>query len=102
MLQRLDGPSRQSQITADTITPKKLQRDVDTLPERAVITVQSLDGKIWIYFADDNETPTAGDVSSKGFLHYTKGKESYEAGHLQIVYVLAVTGTVDIRGAERA
>ena len=102
MLQPLDGPSRQFQISADTITPKKLQRDAATLPERAVVTVQTLDGQIWVYFADDNETPSAGDVSSKGFLHYTKGKESYEAGPFQIVYILAVTGTVDVRGAERA
>jgi len=102
MLQPLDGPSRQFQITANTTTPQELKRDASALEERKVITVQAIDGKIWIYFADETETVTAGNVSSKGFLHFSKGKETYEASNTQKVYILAFAGTVDVRGAERA
>ena len=102
MLQPLDGPAKQFQLTVNTTTPQELKRDTDPLDERKVITVQAINGKIWIYFADETETVTAGNVSSKGFLHFSKGKETYEASNTQKVYVLAFAGTVDVRGAERA
>ena len=98
----LDGPSRQLVISVNTTIPQIFKRDVTPLEERKIITIQTLVGKIWIYFADDNETPTAGDVSSKGFLHHPHGKETYEASTTQVVWVLAFAGTVDVRGAERA
>lgn len=102
MLLPLDGPSRQFQITANTTTPQELKATATVLEERKVITIQAIDGNCWIYFADEGETVTAGNVSTKGFLHFSKGKESYEASEFQRVFVLAVTGTVDVRGAERA
>lgn len=102
MLQPLDGPSRQFQLTANTTTPQELKRDASALAERKVITIQALDGKCWIYFADEGETVTAGNVTSKGFLQFSKSKESYEAAETQKVYILAFAGTVDVRGAERA
>ena len=102
MLSPLDGPAKQFQLTANTTTPQELKRDATALEERKVITIQAIDGKVWIYFADEIETVTAANVSSKGFLHFSKGKESYEASNTQKVYVLAFAGTVDVRGAERA
>ena len=98
----LDGPSRQLVINIDNTTPQIFKRDANPLPERKVITVQALDGKIWIYFADDDETPVANDISTKGFLHFSKGKETYEASKTQVVWILSFAGTVEVRGAERA
>ena len=102
MLQALDGPSRQFQISINTTVPQELKRDALALEERKVITLQALDGKVWIYFADETETITAANIIGKGFLHFRKGKETYEAADTQKVYILAFSGTVDVRGAERA
>ena len=72
------------------------------MPERKVVTLQAIDGKVWLYFADENETPSAADITNKGFLHFSKGKESYEASNTQVVWAVSFAGTVDLRGAERA
>jgi hypothetical protein len=102
MLQPLDGPSKQFILSAvTTTTPVEVKAGASAFPERKVITLQA-DSKFYIYFADEGETPSAGDITSKGFIQYKNAKESYEAAGSQVVYVLAETGTVDIRGAERA
>ena len=102
MFQALDGPSKQFILSAvTTTTPVEVKAGGSAFPERKVITLQA-NAKFYIYFADEGETPSAGDITSKGFIQYKNAKESYEAAGSQVVYVLAETGTVDIRGAERA
>ena len=102
MLLPLDGPSKQFVLSSvGTTTPVEVKAGASAFSERKVITLQG-DGRFYIYFADEGETPTNTDVSTKGFTQYKDAKESYEAAGSQVVYVLAVTGTVNIRGAERA
>ena len=102
MLLPLDGPSKQFLLSAvGTATPVEVKAGASAFTERKIITLQG-DAKFYIYFADDGETPSASDVSTKGFIQYKNAKESYEAAGSQAVYVLAETGTVNIRGAERA
>ena len=102
MLQPLDGPSKSFKLSAVGIaTPVQVKAGASAFEERKVITLQS-NGNFYIYFADEAETPNAATVAANGFIQYKNAKESYEASDTQIVFVLAVTGTVDIRGAERA
>ena len=102
MLQPLDGPSKPFKLSSvGVVTPVEVFASGSSFPERKVITLQS-DGKFYIYFADEGETPSAATVAANGFIQYKNAKESYEASGSQAVFVLAVTGTVDIRGAERA
>ena len=88
MLQPLDGPAI-------------AQASTDPFSERQVVSLQG-DGKFYVYFANSGETPTNTDISTKGFTHPKDALRSYEAGDQQILYVLAESGTVNIRGAERA
>lgn len=101
MLQPLDGPSKSFTVTIDTVTPTKVKAGAFSFAERKVITLQG-DGKFYVYFADEGETPNAATILSTGFIQYKNAKESYEASGSQEVFILADTGTVDIRGAERA
>ncbi len=98
----LDGPSKSFKLSAvGIVTPVEVYASGSAFPERKVLTLQS-DGKFYIYFADEGETPSAATIAANGFTQYKNAKESYEASGSQAVFVLAVTGTVDIRGTERA
>lgn len=104
MIQALDGPAIQFVLSSvsDTV-PVKAQADQNTaFSERQVVTLQSADGKFYVYFADTGEVPTATDVSTKGFTHPKSAIRSYEAGPLQTIYVMAVSSTINIQGAERS
>jgi len=102
MLQPLDGPSAQFSASLTSVTVVEIKAGASVLSERKVITLQPLDGDVWVYFGDGITTPNAATVASDGFRHYSKDKESYEATNQQQVFMVAVTGTVDVRGAERA
>lgn len=98
----LDGPSKSFKLSAvGTATPVEVYASGSAFAERKVVTLQG-DGKFYVYFADEGETPNAATVSANGFIQYKDAKESYEATGSQAMFVLAFTGTVDIRGAERA
>jgi len=102
MLEPLDGPSKQFKLSSvGTSTPVEVYASVSAFSERKVVTLQA-DGRFYIYFADEDETPNAATVEANGFIQYKNAKESYEAAGSQALFVLAVSGTVDIRGVERA
>jgi len=103
MIQALDGPSSQHILLAvDTATPTEVKKGANpAFNDRKVVTMQG-DGKFYVYFADDGETPNAATVSASGFVQFKDSLQSYEAGDKQALWVLAVSGTVDIRVAERA
>ena len=101
MFQPLDGPSLQDKITVDTTTVQELKSGGSALEERKVVTIQP-DGRIYVYFGDGSSTPSAATVVADGFLQFKDSKETYEASESQPVFVLAVTGTVNVRFAERA
>ena len=102
MLQPLDGPSIQGVLSSvGTTTPVLVKVGSSAFEERKVVTMQG-DGKFYVYFANDSETPTASDLSTKGFTQFKDQIASWEAGELQNIYVLAISGTVNIRLSERA
>lgn len=103
MLSPLDGPSKQGLLSSvGTATPVEVKVGASAFSDRKVITMQSEDGKFYVYFADTGETPSAATVAANGFTQFKDQKESYEAGEKQVVYVLSVSGTINIRIAERA
>jgi len=103
MIQALDGPAKQHKLSAvDTATPIEVKDGANPVfDDRKVVTMQG-DAKFYVYFADEGETPNAATVSANGFIQFKDTKETYEAGDKQALWVLAVSGTVDIRVAERA
>ena len=102
MIEPLDGPSKQFILSSvGTTTPVEVKAGTSPFDERKVVTLQA-DGKFYVFFSDTEEVPTSTDVSTKGFIQYKNSLRSYEAGQFQKIYVLAVSGTINIRGAERA
>jgi hypothetical protein len=71
------------------------------LEERKVVTFQG-DGKYYIYFGNGSSVPNAATVITNGFVAFKDSLVSIEASDSQPLYVLAVSGTVNIKLAERA
>lgn len=102
MILPLDGPSIQDRVVVTTSTVKELKVNGSALSERKVITIQPIDGSIWVYFGDGISTPTSTIVSTKGLKHVKMAKETYEAGEKQQLFIVAETGTVNVTFVERA
>lgn len=102
MFHPLDGPSIQGTLSVTDLVVQEVKVGANPLEERQVISIQPIDGNVYIYFGDGVNIPTVSDLQNKGFLHIKKAKESYEAGDKQKVYILATSGTVNVRFAERA
>lgn len=102
MFQPLDGPSAQIKLTSvGTVTVVEAKVGANALTERAVITMQP-SGKMKVYFGDGGAAPSAATVLANGLDHFKDAKETYEAGEKQKVYILAVSGTIDVVVVERA
>ena len=102
MLQPLDGPSKQYTLSITTATAVEIKDGANpVLEERKVITLQG-DGRFYVYFADEDQTPNAATVAADGFLQYRNAKETYEASSTQAVFIVAASGTVDVKVAERS
>ena len=101
MFQPLDGPSIQDRVAVTTGVVKELKVNASPLPDRQVVTIQPVDGDIWVYFGSGT-TPTAATVLTKGFKHVKMAKESYEAGEKQSIFIIAGSGTVNVTFVERA
>jgi hypothetical protein len=101
MLEALDGPSIQGKITVTDAAVSEAKVGVSSFDDRKVLTLEG-NGRFYVYFANEGEVPSAATVADQGFLHYRNTKETYEASETQIVFLLAVTGSVDIKIAERA
>lgn len=101
MFDPLDGPAKQGSLSVGVGAVVVAKVGANSYPDRKVITLQPT-GKVYVYFADDNETPSTTDVSTKGFTQYKNAKESYEVGEKQIIYLLSVSGTILVKIAERA
>lgn len=101
MFQPLDGPSTQIKLTSvGTVTPVEVKVGGAPLSDRQVITMQP-SGNMKVYFGSGT-VPSAATVLANGLDHFKNTKETYEAGDKQQVYVLAVTGTIDVVIVERA
>jgi predicted methyltransferase len=101
MIEPLDGPSAQLKVSVGTVTVVEVKVGGSPLTERKAITLQP-EGKIYVYFGDGVTTPAAATVSANGLIHQKDAKETYEAGEKQKVYMLSVSGTVNVVIVERA
>jgi hypothetical protein len=99
----LDGPSKQFAVALTDSTAVEVKDGANpAISERKIITILPTDGKIYIYFGNGVDTPTANDIQTKGFPHPKGAIRSYEATNTQDVWIVADTGTVDVRIAERS
>ena len=98
----LDGPSLQGQQDVTDSVVFRVRVGSSELDQRKVVTIQPLDGLIWVYFGDNSTVPSAATVKASGFTQPRGSIRSYEASTSQEIYVVSDTGTVDIRFAERA
>lgn len=101
MYLRLDGPSLQGSASVNSASVFRVRVGAAEMPERDVVSIQPLDGKIWVYFGDGVNVPSASDVKSKGFPQPKGGMRTYEATNTQEIYIVSDAGTVDVRFAER-
>lgn len=101
MLLPLDGPSAPGTL-AVTTTPVELKVGASALEERKVLTFQPQDGRIYYYFGDGVNTPSALTVATTGLLIFKLRERTIEASATQPIFVAAVAGTVNVNFAERA
>jgi hypothetical protein len=102
MFEPLDGPSTQIKLSAvGTVTVVEAKVGASRFTDRKVVTLQPT-GKIYVYFGDGITTPSAATVAANGLIHFKDAKESYEAGERQPLFLLSVTGSVDVIVVERA
>jgi len=102
MMLPLDGPSSQYTLSVNTTVVTEVKNGAERWAGRSVITLQPTDGRIYVFFGDGGPAPSAATVIARGFLIFKNAKETYEASDKQEVYILAVSGTVSVRVAERA
>lgn len=102
MFYPLDGPSKQTTISVTTSTVVEAKQGSTPHKERKVVTIQPLNGKIYVYFADEGIVPSPAAVAANGFIQFKNQKETYEASDSQSIYLLAVTSTTNVVVAERA
>lgn len=101
MFNPLDGPARQFSVSLTTTVVVEVKVGTP-FTDRQVVTLQPLDGDIWVYYGDGVNTPSAATVAADGFRHFKKSQNSYEVGQLQPLFILASTVTTSVRIAERA
>lgn len=99
MLRKLDGPALQGNLTVTTATPVELKVGASRA-DREVVSVQA-DQSIYVYFADEGETPLAATIQASGFIQTRNILNTYEAGGRQAIWLLAVSLTSYVRIAER-
>jgi hypothetical protein len=98
----LDGPSAQATLSVDASTVVEAKAGGSALTERKVVTLQPLTGKVYVYFGGDGAAPNAATVIANGLVCFKNAKETYEASPTQKIYLLSVTGTVNVIVAERS
>jgi len=101
MFQPLNGPSLQDSVALTDNTVFRVKVGATEMAERDVVSIYPVDGDIWIFFGDGINVPTAANVKGKGFPQPVGSLRTYEATDTQEIYIVADSGTVDVRFAER-
>ena len=94
MIRAVDGPGVHGAISVST-TPVEVKVGASALSERTMVTIQPLDGDI--YYGYDNSVS-----SSNGTKIFENQTEPFEAGDQLTIWVVAESGTVDVRITEVA
>ena len=102
MYQPLDGPSLQTTLSVNTTVVQQVMVGASAMAERKVVTIMPIDGKIYVYFAGTAGIPSSATIIAHGFPQFKNALHSYEATDSQLVYILAVSGTVSVKIVERA
>jgi len=97
----LDGPSLQSAVNVTDSVVFRVKVGSSEFEERDVVSIHPINGKIWVFFGDNITVPSAADVKNKGFPQPKNSFRTYEASGSQEIYIVADTGTVNVRFAER-
>ena len=92
MLLNLDGPATYGALSV-TPTPSEVKVEASALEERRVITIQPVDGAVWFGY-NSSVTSSTGTKIYKGQIY------ALEATDNLTVYVVADSGTVDVRITE--
>lgn len=92
MLQPLDGPAVYGAINVTT-SPAEVKVGASPLTERKVATVQPLDGDIYFGY-DASVNSTTGTKIFQGQFF------PFEAGEALPIYIVAASGTVNVRITE--
>lgn len=100
MFKPLDGPSKSSNTNVGIATPVEIKKAATAFSGRHVVTLQP-DDLIYVYLADDGETPNAAAITASGFKHPGDVIRSYEAGGSQAVWIISDAGTINVRFSER-
>lgn len=98
----LDGPATQEQENVNATTVFRVRSGASELEGRNVVTIQGINGVLWVYFGDGVSIPSASQVRDLGFQQPKAAIATYEASQSQPVFILADVGTVDVRYSERA
>lgn len=101
MYSPLDGPSIHGVLSVGVGSVVEAKVGASPFEDRKVVSLQPA-GKIFVYFANDGETPSISDVQNKGFEHFKDSLQTYEAGQKQKLFLLSASGTINVRIAERA
>jgi len=102
MFRALDGPSKQIKLSVLDNAITEVKVDAQPLSGRSVITILPVEGKIFIYFGDGENTPDVNTIINNGFPHPKNSMKSYEAGPKQPVFIISETGTINVIIAERS
>ena len=93
MLLPLDGPGIGTALSVTT-TAQEVKVGGSPLAERKVVTIQPLDGDIYYGYDSGTLNSTTGTLVYQGQLLHI------EAGESLPIYIVAGTGTVDVRITE--
>lgn len=101
MFQPLDGPAAHDTISVGTGAVVEAKIGASSLEERKVLTIQPTD-KLYIYWGDGSGIPSVGTVSADGITLFKNGVYTFEASRSQPIYMLSVSGTIDVKVVERS
>ena len=91
----LDGPAAYKSLSVGAVTPVEVKVEATVKPERKVVTIQPIDGIIY-YGYDTNLTKNNGTKIFKGQWI------QLEVGDMLPIFIIADSGTVDVRISEVA
>ncbi len=89
----LNGPADQGAISVST-TPIEVKVGASIFEERTIITIQPLDGDVYFGYNSGTLTSSTGTKIFKGQYFIMEASDSLP------VYVVAASGTVDVRITE--
>jgi hypothetical protein len=90
----LDGPSDQTSIVVTT-SEVEAKVGASAFPERKIVTIQPLDGRVRVLFK-------TGLAATSGFLVFKNQIASFEASDTQPVYLRTESGSTTVIVSERS